>query len=202
MIKLVCFDLDGVLVDACEWHRLSLNEALLETCNYEIPLSEHYSTYNGLPTKVKLNMLAEKGIIQRELIPIINEKKQFITAKVIQNYAKPNQEKIDLLQTLVMSSKIVCCYTNSIRSSASLMLEKTKILSYFSTVLTNQDVSKPKPDPEGYLFLMNFYKIKPEETIIVEDSPTGFESAYKSKAKVFKVNGPDQVNLSLFKGFI
>ena len=30
MIKLVIFDMDGVLVDACEWHRIALNEALKE----------------------------------------------------------------------------------------------------------------------------------------------------------------------------
>jgi beta-phosphoglucomutase len=202
MIKLVCFDLDGVLVDACEWHRIALNEALLEICNYEISLNDHYSIYNGLPTKIKLNMLAERGLIQKELIPIISQKKQFLTSKIIENYAKPREEKIELLQYLVDNSKILCCYTNSIRDSAFLMLEKTNILNYFRTILSNQDVEKPKPDPEGYLFLMNYYKIKPEETIIIEDSPTGFEAAYKSGAKVFKVNNADEVNLKLFKGFI
>lgn len=36
MIKLIIFDLDGVLVDACEWHRIALNLALKERCSYEI----------------------------------------------------------------------------------------------------------------------------------------------------------------------
>ena len=36
-LKLVIFDLDGVLVDACEWHQRALNEALMEVCNYSIP---------------------------------------------------------------------------------------------------------------------------------------------------------------------
>ena len=47
--KLVIFDLDGVLVDACEWHRQSLNDSLKEVCGYEIPLEEHNKIYNGLP---------------------------------------------------------------------------------------------------------------------------------------------------------
>ena len=41
MIKLVVFDLDGVLVDACEWHRVALNKALKALCDYEISLEEH-----------------------------------------------------------------------------------------------------------------------------------------------------------------
>ena len=63
--KLVIFDLDGVLVDACEWHRIALNEALKKVCNYEISLEDHYSTFNGIPTRVKLEKLTEMGKIVR-----------------------------------------------------------------------------------------------------------------------------------------
>ena len=62
-VKLVIFDLDGVLVDACEWHRVALNESLKEVCGHEITLEEHYSDYNGLPTKVKLQKLTERNIL-------------------------------------------------------------------------------------------------------------------------------------------
>ena len=51
MIKLVIFDLDGVLVNACEWHRIALNKALKEICDYEISLEDHYCTFNDIPTK-------------------------------------------------------------------------------------------------------------------------------------------------------
>lgn len=202
MIKLIIFDLDGVLVDACEWHRLALNKALLKICNYEITLGDHYSIFNGLPTKVKLNMLVDKGIITPEKIDLVNEEKQRITEDIINSTAKPREEKTKLLKLLKDKSKIVCCYTNSIRSTANLILDKMHISEYFDKVVSNQDVIKSKPNPEGYIFLMNFYNIKPHDTIIVEDSPKGFEAAYLSGAKVFKVNNPDQVNTDLFEGFI
>jgi len=35
-IRLVIFDLDGVLVDACEWHRVALNKALKEDINFDM----------------------------------------------------------------------------------------------------------------------------------------------------------------------
>ena len=57
MIKLVLFDLDGVLVDAKEIHYTSLNEALGE---YAITLDEHRNFYDGRKTYEKLNMLTEK----------------------------------------------------------------------------------------------------------------------------------------------
>ena len=40
-LKLVIFDMDGVLVDACDWHKIALNEALKEVSGYEIPLEDH-----------------------------------------------------------------------------------------------------------------------------------------------------------------
>ena len=79
MNKLVVFDLDGVLVDACEWHRIALNQALREVCNYEISLNEHYSTFNGIPTKVKLEKLTEMEILQRDQHIEVYDRKQELT---------------------------------------------------------------------------------------------------------------------------
>ena len=65
-VQMVIFDLDGVLVDACEWHRAALNEALREVCNYEISLEDHYNKFNGLPTKVKLDALTEMHVLSKD----------------------------------------------------------------------------------------------------------------------------------------
>lgn len=52
-IKAILFDVDGVLTDAKEWHYEALNKAL-KLFGYEINRYEHLSSYDGLPTKVKL----------------------------------------------------------------------------------------------------------------------------------------------------
>lgn len=57
--------------------------------------------------------------------------------------------------------------------------------------LTQEDVMKMKPDPECYLKAMDYFKVKPEDTIIFEDSDAGLEAAAKSGAfyyKVFRLN--------------
>ena len=61
MIKLIIFDLDGVLIDSKQTHFEALNRAL--GSKYAINIEEHLSTYDGLPTKTKLNMLTKnKGL--------------------------------------------------------------------------------------------------------------------------------------------
>jgi len=52
---------------------------------------------------------------------------------------------------------------------------------------SNEDITNPKPDPEVYLTAMNYFRVTPEETIIIEDSPVGLKSAYASKAHVCAV---------------
>src|SRR5207237_9499152 len=61
-ISVIIFDLDGVLVDATEWHYEALNRALAHF-GYTIPRYDHLTSYNGLPTQKKLEMLSvEKGL--------------------------------------------------------------------------------------------------------------------------------------------
>ena len=67
MIKLVIFDLDGVLIDSKNYHFEALNLALGE--KYAISREEHLKYYDGLPTSEKLKLLSEKkGLSPKSLI--------------------------------------------------------------------------------------------------------------------------------------
>jgi beta-phosphoglucomutase-like phosphatase (HAD superfamily) len=60
MIKLIIFDLDGVLIDAREIHYEAFNRAIsLVGKDFIINKEEHLSTYDGLPTKKKLELLSK-----------------------------------------------------------------------------------------------------------------------------------------------
>jgi len=200
--KLIIFDLDGVLVDACEWHRVALNAALKEVCDYEISLEDHYEIFNGIPTKVKLQTLTDMGIVSKKQHQKVYDLKQTKTVETINKLAKIRDEKIVLLETLKDKGYSLACYTNSIRLTANLMLEKTGIYHLFDKVLTNQDVKKSKPDPEGYELLMSHFGASKKQTLIVEDSPKGILAAQASGAKLMKVENPDCVDLDSFRGII
>lgn len=53
MIKAVLFDMDGVLIDAKDWHYEALNKAL-GLFGLGISRYDHLHTFDGLPTNVKL----------------------------------------------------------------------------------------------------------------------------------------------------
>jgi HAD superfamily hydrolase (TIGR01509 family) len=78
------------------------------------------------------------------------------------------------------------------------MLQSAHLYEYLDVIIGNDEVSKSKPDPEMYLVAMKKLGVKPEETLIVEDSPHGIEAAKASGAHVYEVKGVEDVHLGLF----
>ena len=93
MIKAILYDLDGVLVDATEWHYESLNAALKEVSGFELSRLEHISTFNGLPTNKKLEMLYEQNRVKKEDFEAIWKLKQKKTNEIIKKTASLDETK-------------------------------------------------------------------------------------------------------------
>ena len=193
MIKAILYDLDGVLVDATEWHYESLNIALKEIAGFIIERDEHVSTFNGIPTKKKMELLNKQNRLSTALFEDVWNMKQEKTKEVIEKYASTDQNKIRLHENTKHLKK--ACVTNSIRETAQLMLEKTGQLEYMNFVISNEDVKNPKPSSEGYDKAISRLKLRPNECMVVEDAPKGIEAGKLSKANVYEVNGYHEVTL-------
>lgn len=194
MIKAILFDLDGVLVDACEWHYQALNKSLYKNCNITISREDHINTFNGLPTNTKLEILEKKGLIDKKQFKKIWKDKQSLTIDCIEENSSIDHQKIMLHEKLKSMGITIVCVTNSIRQTASLMLEKTGQIEYFKFIVTNEDVDNPKPSPECYEKARQKLSLEKEEILIVEDSDKGYEAAIKSGCNVLRVKDPSEVN--------
>ena len=193
MIKCVLFDLDGVLVDACDWHYESLNRALDNVAGFTISKTDHESTYNGLPTRTKLAMLVDSGHLDETQTSRIWELKQEYTVDVIQEKAGIDVTKVLLHKSLQDRRLQIGCVTNSIRKTAELMLKNTGQLDMLDLLVTNEDVNKPKPSPEGYQKALAYFNLRPEEVLIFEDSEKGMHAAIESGAFVVQVQNATEV---------
>lgn len=191
MIKLVLFDLDGVLIDAKEIHFGALNEALGE--KYFITEEEHHNVYDGLKTRQKLEMLTQQKGLPVELHDEIYARKQAITIERISNL-KPIPEIKKLFQELESYGYHIGVCTNSIRRTVLTALAKADLMEHCSIVLSNEDVRNSKPHPEIYWKAMSMMNVLPEETLIIEDSPPGLLAASRSRAKYIRVANPYEVN--------
>ena len=66
-------------------------------------------------------------------------------------------------------------------------------------ILSNEDVSKSKPDPEIYIKAMKFFDLNPSECLIFEDSDHGIKAAKASGANLKIVTCPEDLNINLLK---
>ena len=195
MIKLVVFDLDGVLIEAKQLHYEALNDALnLHAPNCVISWNEHLSKYDGLKTKQKLEMLSKDKELNRDLHNIVWEEKQRITNQKLKDIT-PHSNLIDLLKKLSEDGFKIACCSNSIRKTVLTVLSKLDIIEYFDQILSNEDVKNSKPHPEIYWKVISEMGVISEETLIVEDSPYGLLAAARTHAPILRVKSPKEVNI-------
>lgn len=192
-IKAILFDLDGVLVDATEWHYEALNRALA-LFGYTISRYEHLTTYNGLPTRRKLEMLSVEKGFPRGLHSLVNKIKQKYTREEILKRCTPVFEKEFMVHQLKRDGFKLAVCSNSIRESVELMLQGSGIFDLFDCILSNEDVRQAKPDPEIYLAACQRLGIQPGEAVIVEDAPHGIEAARRSGGVLCEVAGFNEVD--------
>ena len=185
-IKGILFDMDGVLIEAKDWHYEALNKAL-RLFGLEISLHDHLITFDGLPTRDKLNMLTELGKLPKELHPIINRMKQKYTSRVILNRCKPLfNHQYALAKLYSEGYKMVVC-SNAVRKSVEIMMEQSGLEKYFEFYVSNEDVTKGKPDPEMYIHAMNKLRFTPQECLILEDNENGIKAALASGGHLLKI---------------
>ena len=200
-IRAVIFDMDGVLIDAKEWHYEALNAAL-KHFGFEISRHDHLVTYDGLPTRDKLEMLTQERGLPRELHSFLNRLKQKYTVEFVNERLAPNFIHEFALSKLKERGLRLAVASNSIRKTVDLMMEKAALAPYLEFSLSNEDVNKGKPNPEIYLKAIAKLGLQPTECVVVEDNPHGLEAAHASGAHVLQVSDVSKTNLENISEFI
>ena len=198
MIKLVLFDLDGVLINAKHIHFDALNKALdffsEPDRDFSITPEEHTKIYDGHKTIQKLELLTEHKDLPKTLYDGIFKKKQEFTAQRISELSGL-QHVFDLITHLKSEGYKVGVCTNSIRSTLHAAMGVTGLTNKMDVMLANEHVNCAKPHPEIYWMAMSKIGVLPEETVIIEDSPPGLLAAKRSSANVIRVKDPSEVNI-------
>ena len=201
MIKAVIFDMDGVLIEAKDWHYEALNKAL-NLFGFNISRFDHLTKFDGLPTKDKLNILTTEYSLPIELHSFINEMKQNYTMEIVHTKCKPLFIHEYALSKLKMEGYKLAVASNSIKNTIITMMEKAALLNYLEIMLSNEDVVKGKPDPEIYTKTINLLGLTPEECVVVEDNENGIRAAKAAGAHVLIVNEVTDVIYRNIRQFI
>jgi beta-phosphoglucomutase-like phosphatase (HAD superfamily) len=192
--------MDGVLIDARDWHYRALNDAL-EIFGCAVPYNEHLERFNGLPTREKLGILSREGRLPEHLHSTVNAIKQERTIREAASLCFPRVEHLLLMSWLKRLDLRVGVATNSIRHTTTTMLQYAGVLENLDCLVTNEDVVSAKPAPDIYLEACRRLGAPPTQVLVVEDHEVGVRAAQAAGCTVVQVDGPDDVCIPLLEGF-
>jgi HAD superfamily hydrolase (TIGR01509 family) len=192
-IKAIIFDMDGVLIDAKEWHYEALNKALA-LFGFAISRQEHLDSYDGLPTRKKLEMLSSEKNLPKGLHLFINDLKQLYTLQIANVKCSPLFIHEYALARLKAEGYLLGVASNSVKDSVELMMGKSHLHDRLDVLLSNEDVDQAKPAPDMYIKAAAMLKLKPEECLVIEDNQHGIAAARAAGAKVMAVAQVTEVN--------
>jgi beta-phosphoglucomutase-like phosphatase (HAD superfamily) len=195
MIKAILFDMDGVLIDAKDWHYEALNKALA-LFGHTISRADHLSTFDGLPTRTKLEMLSREHGLPRGLHTMLNTLKQKYTQEQVYTKCRPVFLHEYALSQLKLQGYKIGVASNSVRESVQIMMEKSNLIRYLDFYLSNEDIKRPKPEPDIYLHAAELAGAPPSQCLVVEDNANGVRAAEAAGCPVLVVETVADVRLA------
>ena len=201
-MKLIIFDLDGVLVDTKKIHYEALNISLKKLDKkYIISYEEHLRLYDALSTFQKLKLLTKFKKLPERYWQKIYDEKQKQTFKLLKNSIKKDIQLINFFKKLKKNKYYIAVASNTIRDSLNMILDQLGLIKFVEFSISNEDVNSPKPHPEMFWKCMIHFKALPSETTIIEDSPKGRNAAQLSGANVITVNKRKDIDDHFIKNF-
>lgn len=184
--KLAIFDMDGTLFDTKDVNYHAYMCAI-EECGLKVDIDYiFYCEYcNGNNYKNFLPLLVPQ-ISEEEMEKIHNYKKQVYPRYL--KYARKNELLFSIIQNMQNNFKIALVTTAS-RKNTEDILNTFNEKSRFDLILTQEDVIRTKPDPEGFLLALEKTNIRKKDAIIFEDSETGIAAAKASGISYVQVYG-------------
>ncbi|HDS84773.1 MAG TPA: HAD family phosphatase [Phycisphaerales bacterium] len=184
MLKAVIFDFDGVICDSEVLHYRALN-TVFNRYGVDVPKAVHWERYLGFSDRENIEAVNQDyrmGLDSAGVRRLMAEKKE-----AFESLVRAEPLLIDGVQAFVRMlvehgvRRAIC--SGALRSDIDLMLAGSGLDEAFEAIVTADDVTCGKPDPEGYLTALQElnirgdHAIKPSECVVIEDSHWGIEAA-------------------------
>ena len=182
MKKYILFDFDGTLVNTNDVIVASWQHTYKHYLGHEVPV-EHITACFGEP--LLLTMARE--------FPGVDPKE---SADVYRSFQVKNADRLvtifpgikELLADLKEAGYVLGIVTSRTRESALRYMDMFDITSYFSDLVTCDDTTVHKPNPEPLLLAMSRLGAAPAESLMIGDSPFDIKCANNAGVDSVMVN--------------
>jgi beta-phosphoglucomutase len=178
------FDFDGVIVDSEPVHLATFQE-VLRTEGINLSHDDYYEKYLGFDDHDCFKAVAADNdkTFNDEKIRELTEAKTKLVLKQFQTSVQALPGAVELIRQAAETKLPMAICSGSLRQEIEVASQAIGVRDCFQVIVAAEDVDKGKPDPEGYrtaLLQLSRYAPggpDPLETVVIEDSPAGIESA-------------------------
>jgi HAD superfamily hydrolase (TIGR01509 family) len=177
------FDFDGVLFHSEREHELCWQQIAAVEGK---PLSrDQFLRGFGVKNDLFIRDILKWTSDDREIARIIHEKESLFQQRLTTMPLRPIKGTVDLVERLV-AAEIPCAIgSSSVRHNIDLVLAPyPHLATSFSVIISGEDVTRGKPDPDVFLKAAQGLKIVPEHCVVFEDAPLGIEAGKAAHMKV------------------
>ena len=170
--KAIIFDMDGVVIDSEPLHERS---SRLVFAQYdEVIEDDVFADFKGSTDRTILEFLVQDRNLKLDVDDLLQQKR--LTYASLIDELQPITGVINFINKIAEQYRLALT-TSASRRNKELAFSKFNLHSFFEVVITSDDISKPKPDPEPYLVTTEKLNLVPEECMVIEDSFNGVKSA-------------------------
>ncbi len=189
------FDMDGTIFDTEKfyyqtWLDIAKKEGFIFGLEDKVRLS-------GKQSKESIDYMVENfSMDEKEAIRIRKNLNELRDKKFNElDYSLKKPGLLNLLSYLRENNKNIALASSSIKSRIDFLLDREEVRDYFDEIISSDDITKGKPDPQIFNLAMEKIGADKNKTYIIEDSLAGVKAAKKSGAKVVLIIDLDESEL-------
>ena len=180
----VLFDLDGVIVDSKEVHYLAFKRLADEEGLAFGP--EDFKKIFGMHNNDIFPILFG-GPVPQERIDALAEHKEAFVRDMVRGRVEALPGVKGLIPALHAAGFYLAIGTSTPLANVELILGELELRNYFRFIISAEDVTEGKPNPQVFLLGAQRLGIPPERCVVVEDAVAGVQAAHNGGMKALAV---------------
>lgn len=174
--KAVIFDLDGTLINS-EYFHFECWNILLSEAGVQLTYDDWLCTYAGNVLQSNARSLKEKYSLPTPLDELIKRRMALSVKRLNTQDIALMPYAAELLEFLQSRHIPMALVTSSSRPDVEAIFKRNGLAHYFKLMITKDEVTMPKPYPEGYNQCCERLGMQKQDCLVLEDSRTGLRAA-------------------------
>lgn len=195
MLKAVIFDMDGVIIDSEPFY-LVIGMELYKKLNINMTEDEHI-TFTGVSNNNMWTTIKNKYGLKETVKELVKLQNKANIEYLEKHMDKPIPGVVEILESLKNNGIKVALASSSSMEIIKMVLEKFKIIEYFQSIVSGENLERGKPAPDIFLNAAKLLQVDPECCTVIEDSNHGVTAAKAAGMKCIGFQNPNSGNQNL-----